>query len=105
MYHFGIVECTISHEILYYYVYQESECLKGRNNIFSCMVENFKEVGYFYYPWMVEVNIYLDNWRGQKIELLYGLSFGLPVMDFSKNSSSFYVQGDKIFLQTVYSIY
>ena len=47
--------------MLHLYIYGELEGKKGKNNLFSCLMNNFKDMGYFSSPNFGELTIYYDN--------------------------------------------
>ena len=49
-YQFVIVEFTTSCDITYYNVYHESEVKKGGKKYLSCLVDNFKDIGFLTIP-------------------------------------------------------
>ena len=65
VYQFGIVDCSEKEDKLHAYVYREFEGKKGGNNVVSCLLENFKEWGFFANVQEGEITINADNCTGQ----------------------------------------
>ena len=65
MYQFGIVECRTGFEIIYYYVHHKGEGKKGGEKVVLCLVEKFKEMGYFSHTCIGDITICANNCGGQ----------------------------------------
>ena len=57
--------------IYFSYVYQEGEVKMVGNHVVSCLVDNFKGMGYFSNPYLRDISIFSDNFVGQKNKYCY----------------------------------
>ena len=95
IYQFGIVDCSDGSDTLYSYVYSEGDGKKGGNNVVSCLMKNFEEMGYFQAPNYGELTICADNCTGQNKNrmVIWFIIWLVETGHFNKVTLLFFVRG------------